>query len=33
MRTIEMHSGVVRLIDQRKLPRQLEIVEICKLTN
>ena len=27
MRTIEMHSGVVRLIDQRKLPRQLEIVE------
>ncbi len=27
MRTIEMHSGVVKLIDQRKLPRQFEIVE------
>ncbi len=27
MRTIEMNNGVVKLIDQRKLPRQLEIVE------
>lgn len=27
MRTIEMQNGVVRMIDQRKLPRHLEIVE------
>ncbi|CAG0995227.1 methylthioribose-1-phosphate isomerase [Anaerolineae bacterium] len=27
MRTIEMIDGVVKMIDQRKLPRQLEIVE------
>jgi methylthioribose-1-phosphate isomerase len=27
MRTIEMNNGVVKLIDQRKLPRQFEIVE------
>ena len=27
MRTIEMHNGVVKMIDQRILPRQFEIVE------
>lgn len=27
MRTIEMNNGVVKMIDQRKLPRQFEIVE------
>ncbi|MBI3913694.1 MAG: S-methyl-5-thioribose-1-phosphate isomerase [Chloroflexi bacterium] len=27
MRTIEMHDGVVKMVDQRKLPRQLEMVE------
>jgi methylthioribose-1-phosphate isomerase len=27
MRTIEMTNGIVKMIDQRKLPRQLEIVE------
>ncbi len=27
MRTIEMHSGVIRMIDQRLLPHRLEIVE------
>ena len=27
MRTIELHDGVVKMIDQRKLPRQFEMIE------